>query len=89
MWILKFVGGLIVGFVAVSLLLSKDFWMFLFGLIFGKKVRHYEPPEEEEEEPAPKPRPQPAVKPKDDFSEMSREELAELFRNEEVRVVKR
>lgn len=93
-WLWEFLGGLVLGWIAISLLLSKGFWMFLVGLIFGRKAGRYEPSEEEEEEePAPpKPRPQPVKSkesPKDDFSQMSREELAELFRNEEVRWVKK
>lgn len=94
MWVWKFIGGLLVGWVGVSLLLSKDFWSFLFHSFFGGKARTYhrskvtEETLEEEETPAPRPRPQPAKFAENDLSKLPREELAELLRNSEVRLKK-
>ena len=85
MWWLYFIGGLITGW----LILSKEFWGFLFRsivwLIVGGSSRatDYEETEEIEESPMLE------KKRSNDLSEMPREELAELLRNEEVRVVKR
>ena len=45
MWVWEFIGGLLVGWIVVSLLLSKDFWSFLYHLIFGRRV--YKEPEDE------------------------------------------
>ena len=84
MWWLYFIGGLICGW----LIISKEFWQFLFRsivwLIIGGSSRTtgYEESEEDEQPLMP-------AKKQDDLSQMPREELAELFRNEEVRVVKR
>ena len=86
MWVLKFVGGLIAGWVFLGVILTKWFWQFLFHLIFGGKSNVAEETIEEEElEP---PRPQPAKSVEDDLSKMSREELAELLRTSEVRMNK-
>ena len=92
MWVWEFIGGLLVGWIAVSLLLSKDFWSFLFHLFFGGRTRTYHRSKvtEEplgEESPAPRPRPQPKST-ETDLSKLPREELAELLRNSEVRVKK-
>jgi hypothetical protein len=86
MWVLKFVGGLVAGWIFLGVILTKGFWVFLFHLIFGGKSRVPEETIEEEElEP---PRPQPAKSVEDDLSKMSREELAELLRTSEVRMNK-
>ena len=94
MWVLKFVGGLIAGWVFLGLILNKDFWKFLFHLIFGMKGRVAEEPLEDEE-PEPPQVIQPTIQPvkftqpaQEDLSKMPREELAELLRNSEVRVKK-
>jgi hypothetical protein len=82
-WILEFLAGI----VTVWLLLSKGFWRFIFRFIFGRKHHVFKQDELEEEEPE---EIKPEVKSaKDDLSKMPREELAELLRNEEVRVVKK
>ena len=94
MWVWKFIGGALVGWIAVSLLLSKGFWSFLFHLFFGGKTRTYhrtkvsDEPLEEEESLAPRPRPQPTKSTENDLSKLPREELAELLRNSEVRLKK-
>ena len=90
MWVWEFIGGLLVGWIAISLLLSKDFWLFLFHLFFGRRTRTYhrtKVEEEPQEEVVPKS--QPAKSAEDDLSKLPREELAELLRNSEVRVAKR
>jgi len=88
MWVLKFVGGLIAGWIFLGVILTKGFWVFLFHLIFGGKPRVAEESIEEEEPEPPRPRPQPAKSVEDDLSKMSREELAELLRTSEVRMNK-
>ena len=78
---------LLVGWIAVSLLLSKDFWSFLYHLIFGRRTRTYHRSKVSEEPCEETPRPQPKSA-ENDLSKLPREELAELLRNSEVRVKK-
>jgi hypothetical protein len=91
MWVWEFVGGLLVGWIAISLLLSKDFWLFLFHLFFGGRTRTYhrtKVEEEPQEEVAPTPKSQSSKSTENDLSKLPREELAELLRTSEVRVKK-
>lgn len=96
MWVLEFVGGLIAGWIFLGLILSKEFWKFMFHLIFGTKGRTAEEPIEDEEETPETVQPtiqtvqpiQLAKSVQDDLSKMPREQLAELLRNSEVRVRK-
>ena len=87
MWVWEFIGGLLVGWIAVSLLLSKYFWSFLYHLIFGRRTRTYHRSKVSEEPCEETPRPQPKSA-ENDLSKLPREELAELLRNSEVRVKK-
>ena len=80
MWILEFIVGIVFGW----LLLSKEFWHFIFQLIFGRKVKVYEEPFEDEEDQI-----EPVKPVKKDLSHMPKKELAELLRNSKVRVVKK
>ena len=89
MWVLKFVGGLIAGWLLFVLISSKGFWRFLFHLIFGKKGVVAERPLEVEKEEPPQVI-QPTIQPaQEDLSKMPREELAELLRESDVRVIKK
>ena len=87
MWVWEFIGGLLVGWIVVSLLLSKDCWLFLWHLFFGKRTRTYHRSKVSEEPCEETPRPQPKSA-ENDLSKLPREELAELLRNSEVRVKK-
>jgi len=93
MWVLEFVGGLIAGWVFLCVILSKGFWQLLFHLIFGTKGKATEEPLEDEEKSEQEPEPVQVIQPvkftqpvQEDLSKMSREQLAELLRNSDVRV---
>jgi hypothetical protein len=88
-WLWEFLGGLAVGFVAVNLLTSKGFWLFLFHLVVGNKRAEMPEILPDKKELTIEPNQfQPAQPVQKDLSKLPREELAELLRESDVRVVK-
>jgi hypothetical protein len=85
MWILEFLAGII----TVWLFLSKGFWQFIFRFLFGKKHHVFKQEELDDEEPEETKPEIKSAETKKDLSKMSREELAELLRESDVRVVKK